>query len=226
MLPSLLECAADGFDITAGTGCTTGNADAEIECCTVGSSLIAKHDVHTFLHFLGGILPDRRRVVGVVRDLDLERGIIRDAARHLKDGNGNVAVHGQRGGQRHGGAGNALGERSAQADAFLAVVRGDLDGVAAVEDALEIFGGTACPKVSAVPLATPVRIAVVFPVQLFGDSQSVAVCIGNGVAEIEGCVLLPQIRGAGVDGRGVLVLTVPSSETTSSEGSTKAGRTP
>ena len=42
-------------------------------------------------------------------------------------------------------------------------------------------------------------------VQLFGDSQRVAVGIGNGIAKVEWRVLLSQIRGAGVDGRGHIV---------------------
>lgn len=154
--------------------------------------------------FCRHVLPDRRIIQRVVGCFRLERGIIRDGSGHLQDRHSNVTIHGQRGGQGHTCTGNALGERCVQAGALLAIVRGDLNGMGAVQDAQEAVGGaglfkgqrsTACKAGTGVGGLT---------VKFFGDGQRVTVGISNGIGEVEGYVLLSQIRGAGVDGRNIV----------------------
>ena len=208
MNPSLLECTGNRIDIAALAACAALHADAEIERRSGRSGLIFKDDVHALADFCRHVLPDRRIIQRVVGCFRLERGIIRDGSGHLQDRHSNVTIHGQRGGQGHTCTGNALGERCVQAGALLAIVRGDLNGMGAVQDAQEAVGGAGLFKGQRSTACKAGAGGSGLSVQLFGDSQRVAVGIGNGIGEAEGCVLLSQTRGAGVDGRATLYLTV------------------
>lgn len=100
---------------------------------------------------------------------------------------------------------DGLGEGCGRAGGLLAVAYLNRQGVAAIQDAQEAVGGaglfkgqrsTACKAGTGVGGLT---------VKFFGDGQRVTVGISNGIGEVEGYVLLSQIRGAGVDGRGHIV---------------------
>ena len=75
----------------------------------------------------------------------------------------------------------------------------------AVQDAQEAVGGAGLFKGQRSTACKAGTGGSGLAVQFFGDSQRVAVGIGNGIGEAEGCVLLSQTRGAGVDGRGHIV---------------------
>ncbi len=114
------------------------HGDAEVERRAVGCGRIREHDVGATLHFRGDILPHRAGVLGVVGRLDLvgrTRGNIVD---HGHNRSGDVAFHGQRRLQRDRRLGDCLREARREGHGLLAVAHLDGEGVAAVEDLLEV----------------------------------------------------------------------------------------
>lgn len=153
----------------------------------------------------GGVLPYRRTVLAVVRDLHLEHGI---GGNQTADGDGaerdlGICLHRLR--QRDAGGGDGLRKGERLGDGGLAIGHGNGHGMTAVRNFLEIFtgdgeaiGGLAGRGVGALGRS----------VHLFGDSQGVhRVLIIHGVRDGEAVGLRAEVGCAGGrDGRRGVVI--------------------
>lgn len=173
----------------------------EVKRRAVGGGLILKDDVHAFFYLGRGILPDRGAVECVVGHFGFELRIIGDGAGHLKHGNGNVALNGQRFSQRHACGVDGLGKGRGRADGFLAVAHLNGDGVVAVQDFLESGSAGRLLKGQGRAAGNAGAGLGGLAVQLFGDGQGVAVGIPDGVLPRKGRVLPPQSCAVRADGR-------------------------
>ncbi len=186
----------DRSDIAAFVRVATLGSNPEVEGKTIRCGIVLEQVVPTGLCLVGAILPHRRIVLGVVRDLDGVIGVVRNMTgdRDGADADGIIGIHRLLKGDDR--LDNLLRKGQSQSSSFLAIAGLDDHGVVAVEQLHEILAGD---SEAVVLVLRGGEGALDVPVHLLGNGHGIrSVLIVHGVGHGEPAGLGAEILVVGI----------------------------